>query len=72
MQTCSIDRVEQHGSHDNALQQGLFPLRGFIDKHGKPLITTRAIEFTIKYYLSTTNENSLLQNIKHFLRQSTK
>ena len=72
MQTCSIDRAQQYGYRDNALQQGLFLLRGFIDKHGKPLITTRVIKFTIKYYLSTTNENSLLQNIKHFLRQSTK
>ena len=50
IQTCSIDLREQYGCHDNAQQQGLFPLGAFIYKHGEPLITTRAMKLTIKYY----------------------
>ena len=50
MQTRSIDQEQQRDCHDNALQQGLFPLRGFTNKHGEHLITTRTNKFTIKYY----------------------
>ena len=60
IQICSIHQEKQYGCNNNSLQQRLFILKGFINKHGEPLITTRTIKFTIKYYQFNINENSLL------------
>ena len=63
LQTRSSDQEQQYGCHDNALQPEPFPLRGFINKHAKPVVMTRTVKFTIKfYYYQYQRDFSVLQN----------
>ena len=72
MQTCSIDQEQQYGYRDNALQQGLFPLRGFINKHGEPLITTRTYQIYDKVLLKYYQRKLLTSEHKTLFIRATK